>query len=300
MKYLFNRSWKLAFVVALGVIFASPVAANVNEGIRAYNQQQYVKAFRILEPHVKSENQRALLMFGLMYRNGRGVKKDLRKAYKYYKAAAVQGYARAQYNLAILILSTGKTDEKKLESIAWLKLASQQDLPRAQYHLGMFYWRGKYGLERDLILAHVWLDQSASQAFKKAVSNLEKLETEMTREQIEEARQYATQWRPKKFTGMQESKKPPETTGVQKPAIIEPQPAKKTEKIYSKNNNLCQSIDRALDQKIEEIAAASKELAQCVPKKDFYEDCKGKLVRLVVAYNLYNQILDNEWWECQD
>ena len=35
------------------------------------------------------------------YEDARGLKKDLKKAFKYYTLAADQGYAKAQFNLAI-------------------------------------------------------------------------------------------------------------------------------------------------------------------------------------------------------
>ena len=167
-------------------LVAFPSKATFNEGVKAFQNKDYEKARKFFEPLAQKGNANAQFGLGLLYRNGLGVRKNLRKAYELYKDAAVQGYAKAQYNLAILTLSLAKNNTKFNESdaIAWLKLAAQQDIVRAQYFLGLFYWEGKHGLEADDVLAYMWIYLAASNFHPQAESKLKIIKKRMTVDEI--------------------------------------------------------------------------------------------------------------------
>jgi len=183
------RIYFLAVALACCCLTAQPAAATFNKGVKAFQEKDYTKAFKLFEPLAKKGDAKAQFGLGLLYRNGFGTRRDLRKAYQLYKKSAVQGYAKAQYNLAILTLSLTKKNDSFNESdaIAWLKLAAQQDIVRAQYHLGMFYWDGKHGLEVDDVLAYKWIYIAASNFHPQSVSKLKIMKKKMTVDEINQA-----------------------------------------------------------------------------------------------------------------
>jgi hypothetical protein len=69
------------------------------EGIDAYNRGDYVTAMRRFSPLAKQGDAPARFYVGWMYANGRGVSKNDAEAAKWYRLAANQGIASAQYCL---------------------------------------------------------------------------------------------------------------------------------------------------------------------------------------------------------
>ncbi len=73
----------------------------------------------------------ACLYLGMKFEFGNGVQQNTNDAEKLYKQAAVQGWAMAQYLLAMLLLDEGSI-ENQISAGAWLKLASEQEYPQAE------------------------------------------------------------------------------------------------------------------------------------------------------------------------
>jgi TPR repeat protein len=89
-----------------------------------------------------------------MYANGKGVTQDYKEAVKWYRLAATQGIALAQYNL------------------------------------GLMYGNGN-GVSRDLVRAHMWFNIAAAQGSSDAAQNRIVASKAMTKSQIEEAQEMA-------------------------------------------------------------------------------------------------------------
>ena len=105
---------------------------------------------------------------GEMYRKGEGVIKDSYEAANWYRKAAEQGYADAQLNLGNMYLQT----EDLSEAVKWYKKADEQGLAPAQYNLGLMYYKGK-GVQLDKIKAYtLWL-KAARQGHEGAQHNLD-------------------------------------------------------------------------------------------------------------------------------
>ena len=73
----------------------------------------------------------ACLYLGMKFEFGNGVQQDTNVAEKLYEQAAVQGWAMAQYLLAMLLLDE-RSIENQINAGAWLKLASEQEYPQAE------------------------------------------------------------------------------------------------------------------------------------------------------------------------
>lgn len=88
MKYL---SFALAFLLASG----SALAADFEDGMNAYDQQQYRKAFQEFNTLAEQGDPYAQYMLGRLYRWGNGTLQDYVQAHKWYNIAAARGHKHA-------------------------------------------------------------------------------------------------------------------------------------------------------------------------------------------------------------
>jgi peptidoglycan hydrolase-like protein with peptidoglycan-binding domain len=112
----------LAAVLALaGLAVATPVLADYNDGITAYENRDYATAQRELQPLADRGDPRAQRLVGLMYRDGLGVRKDQIRAYMWFDLAAQRnqyGAADLRDQLAQQMLPW-QVDEAKKMVAAW-------------------------------------------------------------------------------------------------------------------------------------------------------------------------------------
>lgn len=119
---------------------------------------------------------------GFAYNEGKGVEKDLSKAFYWYKKAADQGYALGQFNLGTLY-DNGRGVEKDYKmAFQYYKKAAEQGYSSAQNNLGVCYRRGK-GIPQDYDKAAYWFKKASDKGNKKAKTNLEDLEKVRKEEQ---------------------------------------------------------------------------------------------------------------------
>lgn len=88
--------------------------------------QDYKKAMIYLKPAAESGMAEAQNMLGSMYECGSGIPIDETSALKWYRKAALQGHSRAQANLGMLMGPLVENRETRIEALAWLLMASQQ------------------------------------------------------------------------------------------------------------------------------------------------------------------------------
>ena len=67
-----------------------------------------------------------------MYENARGVEVNIALALSWYKKAALQDYAQAQYNTGRLLLENADSERNIAEAAYWLDLAAAQGLHKAK------------------------------------------------------------------------------------------------------------------------------------------------------------------------
>jgi protease YdgD len=82
------------------------------------------------------------------------------------------------------------------EAVKWFRFAAEQGRADAQYALGSMYLNGR-GVKQDYILAYMWFDLSAAQKKEIAVTGRDQAARQMTPTQIVEARKLAGDWKPK-------------------------------------------------------------------------------------------------------
>lgn len=141
---------------------------------------------------------------GLKYYKGQGVPKNNGKAMKWFKKAAEQGHADAQYNLGVMydydveipgeeeaynaqkkyadqenlsnaedvLISTQNLihnfNQFQFEASKWYKKAALQGHAEAQHELGMRYAMGEGGLKEDYVEAAKWWKKAAEKGHSRA------------------------------------------------------------------------------------------------------------------------------------
>lgn len=133
------RNFSSQFVLATIIIIANIVTVHatsldhLKDGQLAFNQGQFDKAFEIWHAQALNGDADAQMFVGLSYRNGWGVPKDIDEAIIWYKSAAGQGNAAAQFLLGLSLLNSEDKDEVKI-GIEWLhKSAKNGDAEAYQF-----------------------------------------------------------------------------------------------------------------------------------------------------------------------
>ena len=121
---------------------------------------------------------------GLRFSTGAGVAKDQVEGVKWFRKAAEQNLALAQFNLGVRYAQRVPMNEKEnllgvaedpdaraLEAVKWYRKAAEQNFAPAQCNLGLCYERGE-GVKSDLVEAVKWYRKAAEQNFAAAQYDL--------------------------------------------------------------------------------------------------------------------------------
>ncbi len=191
----------LAFLLTSG----ATARADFEAGKRAYEQGDYATAVKELRPLAEQGNAEAQTFLGLMYFRGRGGPQDIGQGLKWFKAAAERGNAEGQFYLGSMYLMGIGTARDTAQGLKWLHLSAEQGMPDAQLLLGMAYMRGR-DAPRDLVQADMWLQLAAAQGDPLAPKQRDKLEQQMTPDQIAKARALAAAWKPNPTPNLNENR----------------------------------------------------------------------------------------------
>ena len=126
---------KKKFISSILFIFFTPFfvfANNYDEGLKSYNEGNFVKALEIWKPLASLGDPKSQYMYGLMNAEGKGLAQNFQKAVNWYILSAEQGYPNAQNNLG-LMYALGKGIEKNLVlAYMWFGLVNNDNLDVAK------------------------------------------------------------------------------------------------------------------------------------------------------------------------
>jgi len=125
-------------------------------------------------------------------RGGRALLENV-EAVKWFRKAAEQGYAVAQFNLGLMYFCAWGVERDLTEAMEWVCIAAEQGFDQAQHLLGFMYYEGE-GIAKDIVMAYMWLNLAAAQGHENAKENKGNLSKEMTKEQIAEAQKLSREW----------------------------------------------------------------------------------------------------------
>ncbi len=132
-----------------------------------------------------------------MYRDGRGVPQDDAEAVRWYRLAADQGLADAQFSLGVMYAIGDGVPKDDAEAARWYRLAADQGYVSAQGNLGFMYDTGE-GVPQDHVQAHMWFNLAASRSTGElrdnSVKNRDRAAEELTPDGLNEAQRLAREW----------------------------------------------------------------------------------------------------------
>jgi len=113
-------------------------------------------------------------VLGLMNEDGIDTKKDMKNALKLYKLAAIKGFAKAEFNLALCYYKARGCEQDYEKARELFLKATQQNHNRSFYYLGEIYEKG-LGVGIDLLEAKNYYKFSAENGFSAAYVKLKEL-----------------------------------------------------------------------------------------------------------------------------
>jgi len=125
--------------------------ANFQAGIAAYKADDLALAYKEFLAAAKEGHADSQFNVALMYERGIGVGKDEKEAVLWYGKAASQGNAAAQFNLGVLYENGRGTEVDFAKANEWYRKASAQGDALAIGNLGMLYVRGQGVKENKLV-----------------------------------------------------------------------------------------------------------------------------------------------------
>ena len=120
---------------------------------------------------------------------------DYVEAARWFRLAADQGDAGAQFSLGFMYANGKGVPENDVEALKWYRLAADQGDASAQNNLGFMYANGR-GVPEDFIPAYKWWNLAAAQGNDGAIKNKEILRKQMTPAQIAQAQKLSSEWKP--------------------------------------------------------------------------------------------------------
>ena len=134
---------------------------------------------------------------------GQGAPRDYLEALRWFRAAADQDNASAQFSLGALCENGYGVEQDYAEAVKWYRKAADQGDAAAQLNLGIMYYYGR-GVPQNYVEGHRWLNLAASRFLPseaekrhRASKNREIMAKKMTVSQIAEAQKLAREWTPR-------------------------------------------------------------------------------------------------------
>ena len=163
----------IATVVLLNLGAKPTIAADFSVGLSAYEEGDYETAFRELQPLAEQGDPESQLILGTMYDqehraldiilSGKGSTFPANdgQAARWYRMAAVQDHATAQYSLGGLYKAGRGVVRNEREAARWYRMAAVQGHVGAQISLATQYVTGE-GVAPNRVMAYAWLNVSLS------------------------------------------------------------------------------------------------------------------------------------------
>lgn len=147
--------------------FSSIAHASFNEGLKALQNGEKKKAYKIWKGLAEKGDMDSQFKLGLLYYNGDGVDRDYSKSFKWFNKAAKQGYVSAYSMLGNSYFQGQGVKTDVQEAIKWYRAGAEGGDRVAQSNLASMYINSD-----DYYNAKKWLDRASEQGHAKAKFNL--------------------------------------------------------------------------------------------------------------------------------
>ena len=145
--------------------------AEFNKGLDCDKSGNHSEAVEWYRKAAAQGHAAAQYNLGVCYSEGWGVEEDKSEAVEWHRKAADQGHAAAQYFFGCCYFSGEGVEEDKSKAIEWYRKAADQGLAEAQYALGSCYEYGD-GVKQNIDLAIKWYRDAAKQGREDSIEAL--------------------------------------------------------------------------------------------------------------------------------
>jgi len=135
-----------------------------DDGLASFEIADYDEAYQIWLPLAEQGASAAQYYLGILCTNGWGTKKSQVKAVRWYRMAALQNHILAQYSLANALMSGQGVGQDEIEAFRWFLSAAKAGHAHSQFAVGLMYFDGRGGLQKDYQQAISWFTKAATQA----------------------------------------------------------------------------------------------------------------------------------------
>jgi|GEM_PF-3128790 len=170
-NHIIKAATGFAFICGLIGTITPSAYADYASGMRLFENGQYASAVYDWDASAEKGDPDSQDALGQAFEAGKGVRKNLVQALKWYTLAANSGQEDAQIHLAQLYLRNEVPNGHPSDAIQWLSQAANQGNGQAAYQLGMFYISGKI-VSQDYHQAFQWMSKAAQSGNVAAQNNL--------------------------------------------------------------------------------------------------------------------------------
>jgi uncharacterized protein len=118
---------KLLLILLVCVAAAPAVAGPLEDGEAALSRDDYATAAKWFRQAAEQGNAEAQFYLGALYGKGDGVQRDYAAALTWYRKAAEQGHAGAQFNLGVAYANGEGVRRDYVSALTWYRKAAEQD-----------------------------------------------------------------------------------------------------------------------------------------------------------------------------
>ena len=162
---------KWIFSLLCSTLISTAAFAGLEDGIKAFEQKKYDKAFEEFSYLADENNNIAAYHLGLMYENGLGVEPSLATAAQFYLKAYNAGNTLAASKLGRFLIEGKEVDKNVEDGLNLLKTAGRAGDKEALYTLGELYNNGQY-LDKNYVIAGAYFKLAALQGYAPAQHQL--------------------------------------------------------------------------------------------------------------------------------
>ncbi|MDR0466493.1 MAG: sel1 repeat family protein [Deltaproteobacteria bacterium] len=161
----------LCWLVCVLAPATSARAASFEDGVAAYQREDYASAMRIWHELGEAGDIRAIYNLGVLFDLGQGVAPDPMRAAVYFQHAAQGGHIRGMSNYGRLLDQGRGVSQDEEKAAFWFQKAAEGGLAEAQYNLGLMYERGR-GVPKNERDAAAWYSRAAAGGQSAALERL--------------------------------------------------------------------------------------------------------------------------------
>lgn len=140
---------RIAPLLLLAALLAASEAhaASYEEGLQLIRNNEWAKAMAEFKPLAEEGHAQSQFSYALFFHLGRGVKKNLKTAYEWYKKAALQKHPPAMNNLGMMYLNGEYVAQHRDVAFKLFEMAAAEHA-QAEDNLGQCYDNG-WGVAKD-------------------------------------------------------------------------------------------------------------------------------------------------------